>query len=298
LIHSDFIKHKLTENHPEKPERITHIVEYLKKKELFHLIEKLDFQGNVDLWIKKIHTKKHSKLLKKNFPLGEKSSKTAVKACIFGIDQIINEKVKNVFCASRPPGHHALNTGKDEGFCFYNHVAIATKYIQQKYKIRKVLIVDWDYHHGNSTEYFFYNDPSVLFFSTHDANAYPGTGSPERKGEGKGIGFNVNIHLPCGTTDRDIISIFKNNLVKRADLFKPDFILISAGFDSKKNDPLGCFNLTNNGFKSLTKIIMSIAEKHCQGRILSILEGGYNVKGNGSAVASHIEILNNFNKKV
>ncbi len=298
IVHSNFLKHKLSENHPETPERIKQIIKDLKKKNLQSIIHSLNIKTDVDYWINTIHSKKHSNSLKKKFPIGEESSATAVKGCIFGVDQIMKKKVKNVFCASRPPGHHALNTGKDEGFCFYNHVAIAAKYIQQKYKKNKILIVDWDYHHGNSTEYFFYNDPSVLFFSTHDAFAYPGTGYPDRNGEGKGMGYNINIHLPCETNDEDIIKVFNNHLITKADLFKPDFILISAGFDSKKGDPLGCFNITDNGFRSLTKIVLEIADKHCNGRVLSVLEGGYNVKGNASAVIAHIEVLNNFYKKV
>ena len=205
---------------------------------------------------------------------------------------------KNIFCAVRPPGHHALNTGKHEGFCFYNHVAISAKYIQNKYKLKKILIIDWDYHHGNSTELFFYKDPSVLFFSTHDANAYPRTGSPDRTGSGKGKGYNVNIHFPCGTTDKKIISTYENILVKKANIFKPDFILISAGFDSRKDDPLGCFDVSDKGFKTLTTIALQIAEKHCNGRILSILEGGYNVVGNAKAAVTHIETLNNFYKNI
>ncbi len=298
ITHPIFFRHTISPNHPERPERIKYILTLLEKKKLDDLIYNVDLERNVYPWIKTIHSQNHINSLKKSFPVAEKSSESAVKACLMGVDQIITKKIYNVFCALRPPGHHALNTGKDEGFCFYNHIAITAKYIQKKYNKKKILIIDWDYHHGNSTEFFFYNDPSVLFFSTHDANAYPGTGLPNRKGGGKGKGFNINIHLPCGTNDKQIINVFKTTLQKRANLFKPDFVLISAGFDSRKNDLLGCFNISDNGFKELTKIVMKIAKKHCDGRILSILEGGYNIEGNAKATVAHIEILKNFYKKV
>ena len=262
------------------------------------MIREINLKTKEKNWVKTIHSNFHIKSLKSKYPIGEKSSLTAVKGCLQGIDEIMKNRHKNIFCAVRPPGHHALNTGKHEGFCFYNHIAISAKYIQNKYKLRKVLIIDWDYHHGNSTELFFYNDPSVLFFSTHDANAYPRTGSPDRTGSGKGKGYNVNIHLPCGTTDKKIISTYENKLVKKANIFKPDFILISAGFDSRKDDPLGCFDISDKGFKTLTTIALQIAEKHCNGRLLSILEGGYNVEGNAKAAVTHIETLNNFYKNI
>ncbi len=298
LTHPVFLEHIISKGHPESPDRIRYILDYLEKKHLNHLISNENYTNDVEKWIKEIHSNKHIRSLKKNFPSAEKASSYAVKSCIHGVNEIINEKSKNVFCAVRPPGHHALNTGKAEGFCFYNHIAVTARYLQIKHKIKKIMIIDWDYHHGNSTELFFYEDPSVLFFSTHDANAYPGTGLPNKIGEGKGKGFNINIHMPCGTSDNEIINIYKERLTKNAKEFKPEFILISAGFDSRINDPLGCFKITDNGFKNLTKIVMDLSEIYCQGRILSVLEGGYNLTGNAKAVIAHVEVLNNFNKKV
>ena len=290
-----FNKFLLNLNHPEKPERIKYIIDLLNNSKLSGLLEYFEDQRNSDIWIKEIHTKKHINSLKLNFTLAEIVSRQAVDICLEGVDRIIKKRNKNVFCAVRPPGHHALNTGKDEGFCFYNYIAISAKYIQKKYKISRILIIDWDYHHGNSTEHFFYDDPSVLFFSTHDQYAYPGTGSPSRKGEGKGKGFNINIHLPCKTQDKEIIDVFENVLVPRANLFHPEFVLISSGFDSRINDPLGCFNISDNGFIKLTKIAKKIAKEHCEDRLMSILEGGYNLNGNAKSTIAHINELNNFN---
>ena len=289
-----FNKFLLNINHPEKPERIKYIIDLLNHSKLSGLLEYFEQQRNDDVWIEEIHTKRHINSLKSNFTLAEILSRQAVAICLEGIDRIIQKSNKNVFCAVRPPGHHALNTGKDEGFCFYNYIAISARYIQKKYKMSKILIIDWDYHHGNSTEYFFYDDPSVLFFSTHDQFAYPGTGSPNRKGEGKGSGFNINVHLPCNTEDKKIIDVFENILVPKANLFKPDFVLISSGFDSRINDPLGCFNISDNGFRELTRIVKKIAKENCEDRLMSILEGGYNLDGNAKSTIAHINELNNF----
>lgn len=298
LTHNIVLKHLISQNHPEKPERVFNLIKLLKNKNLGVLIREINLEIKEAKWIKTIHSDFHINSLKNKFPIGERSSLVAVKGCIQGIDLIMRNECKNIFCAVRPPGHHALNTGKPEGFCFYNHIAISAKYVQKNYKLRKVLIIDWDYHHGNSTELFFYDDPSVLFFSTHDANAYPRTGSPDRKGYGEGKGYNVNIHLPCGTKDNEIMNTYLNILEKIANKFQPEFVLISAGFDGKKDDPLGCFNITDKGFKKLTTIALKIAEKHCNGRLLSILEGGYNIDGTSKAAVTHIETLNNFNKIV
>ena len=294
LFHENFLKYIISEGHPEKPERVEYLLNEIEKTNLKKDLIKVSLPNlNHDayFWIKKIHTRNHILSLKKKNPKGEMASKTATKICLHGIDRIISGKAKNIFCLVRPPGHHALNTGKIEGFCFYNHIAITAKYIQAKYKLKKILIVDWDYHHGNSTEHFFYDDPSVLFFSSHDQFAYPGTGSPEKKGRGNGLGFNVNIHLPCGTNDEKILEIYRTKLIEQTIMFRPDFVLISAGFDSRKEDPLGCFNLSDEAFEGLTRIIVNIANKFCDGRILSILEGGYNIKGNSSAAIRHINAL-------
>ena len=290
-----FFEHLISPDHPEKPDRIKYILNNLKKSKNSDLLEIIETNRDSQKWIREIHSENHINSLKKFHPLAEKVSRYAIKVCLTGVDKIIKKESKNIFCAVRPPGHHALNTGKDEGFCYYNHVAITAKYIQKKFKLKKILIVDWDYHHGNSTEYFFYNDPTVLFFSTHDQFAYPGTGSPKRRGNGKGLGFNINVHLPCKTTDEQIIKVFNQILVPNVHKFKPDFILISAGFDSRINDTLGCFDLTDDCFRKLTKILTNLSKLYCDNRILSILEGGYNLDGNAKATIAHIEELNNLN---
>tara|TARA_B100000963_G_scaffold130563_1_gene113925 strand:- start:790 stop:1782 length:993 start_codon:yes stop_codon:yes gene_type:complete len=294
LTNNIFSRHLNPKNHPETPERFNKIIQILKKSRLDSLIQNIELENKSEEWINKIHSQKHIQNIKENEPLGHILSSAAAEICMRGVDLILHKKTKNVFCAVRPPGHHALNTGKQEGFCYYNHVAVATKYIQKTYNIKKILIVDWDYHHGNSTEYFFYDDPSVLFFSTHDQFAYPGTGLPSRTGSKQGRGFNINVHLPCETTDDEIIETFKTILVPKAEAFKPDFVIISAGFDSRTNDLLGCYNITDEGFKKLTQIVMNISNKFCEGKLMSVLEGGYNLEGNASASLAHIKELNNY----
>uniref|UniRef100_UPI003F695A6B histone deacetylase family protein n=1 Tax=Methylophaga sp. TaxID=2024840 RepID=UPI003F695A6B len=157
-----------------------------------------------------------------------------------------------------------------------------------------ILIVDWDYHHGNGTEAAFYSDPSVLFFSTHDQFAYPGTGSPLREGNGPGEGFNINVHLDCGSDEKDILSSFEEKLKPEIEKFQPELILISAGFDSRKDDLLGCFDVKDTGFHRMTVWLCEMAEKYCDGKLISVLEGGYNIEGTASAAMSHLHALSDY----
>tara|TARA_B100000953_G_C18031052_1_gene423035 strand:+ start:717 stop:1784 length:1068 start_codon:yes stop_codon:yes gene_type:complete len=282
-----FLEHHIAPNHPETPERVEYIQKALHEYDLSEITEQINSTIDVSEWIRTIHTLEHIESIKQSSPIAHKVATAGVRASLLGVDKIVTKEFTNAFCATRPPGHHALNTGREEGFCYYNNIAIAAKYAQERYKLEKILIIDWDYHHGNSTEAMFYDDPSVLFFSTHDKFAYPGTGDPAKKGRGDGEGFNINIHLPCGTTDKMIIDKFNNVLLPAAKKFKPNLVLISAGFDSRQNDLLGCFAITDNGFIRLTKIAMNIANEFCDDRLVSILEGGYNLQGNAKAVIAH-----------
>jgi acetoin utilization deacetylase AcuC-like enzyme len=202
-------------------------------------------------------------------------------------------QVRNAFCALRPPGHHAHNAGEEEGFCFYNNAAVAARYAQRELGLEKVLIVDWDYHHGNGTQDAFYRDPGVFTFSTHRWAAYPGTGNPEDRGEGEGHGFNRNVDLPRGATDADILRAFEAFLPEAQD-FRPDLILISAGFDSRKDDYLGDFRITDSAFKELTRMVLDLTGHSGHHRVVSLLEGGYNPQGLALAVSAHLEALQGF----
>jgi acetoin utilization deacetylase AcuC-like enzyme len=284
-----YLLYTLGKWHPESPERLEAIYARLKLNNLWEKLYHITPTADPGNYPETIHPQQHINMIRM-MKTQNRFAELAVSGVLSGVDAVCTGRVKNVFCAIRPPGHHATETGF-AGFCFYNNVAIAARYVQKKYQLKKVLIVDWDFHHGNGTEWAFYTDPTVLFFSTHALYAYPHTGQPTKTGEGEGKGFNINVPLPHGATDRDIIGAFQNGLVPAAEAFKPDIIFISAGFDSRKNDVLGDFIVTDDGFTELTKIVMSIAEKCSKSRVVSVLEGGYNTEGLAMAVEAHLKAL-------
>ncbi len=286
-----YLEHTLGADHPESPQRLETVMQVLKDQDWYAGLSRVHPDIDAFPWIYEIHTADHVSSIKTHYPRSHEVALTVVRAVLTAVEQVCTGRLRNAFCATRPPGHHALNTGREEGFCFYNSIAIAARYAQKHHQLQKILIVDWDYHHGNATEAAFYSDPGVLFFSTHDFYAYPGTGDPARKGEGAGLGYNINVHLKCGTTDTDILAAFENYLLPAARDFRPDLILISAGFDSRQDDLLGCFNITDQGFVKLTQMVMALADEFCEGRIVSVLEGGYNLQGNASAVMHHVKTL-------
>lgn len=285
-----YLDHVLFPGHPESPERLKAIEKQMNETGLSQEVTKIAFLDNPLTFVRKNHTDTHISSVQ-NIPTTCEIAELAVAGVLGAVKAVSTGEVNNAFCAIRPPGHHALNTGMEEGFCFYNNIAIAAKYAQSECHHKKILIIDWDYHHGNGTEYAFYEDPSVLFFSTHDWYAYPGTGDPSKNGAGDGYGFNINVPLPRGATDDDIKQAWEEKLAPKVDTFKPDFIFISAGFDSRKDDLLGCFDITDNGFATLTKMALNIAQTYCNGRLVSLLEGGYNVNGLAKAVTAHISAL-------
>jgi len=207
-----------------------------------------------------------------------------------GVDAIMTKQVDHVFCAVRPPGHHA-EAGRAMGFCLFNNVAIAARYVQKKYDLTRVLIVDWDVHHGNGTQHSFEDDPSILFFSTHQYPHYPGTGRASERGKGAGEGFTINVPMEAGEGDNEYRAVFHKALVPAADDFRPEFVIISAGFDAHRDDPLANMGLTEEGYADLTGIVAGIAKRHAQRRILSSLEGGYNLRALAASVDAHIRAL-------
>jgi acetoin utilization deacetylase AcuC-like enzyme len=279
--------HVLYNGHPESPERLVEIQRVMKQTGLDQEVTPLEPLADPLPFIETIHTSAHIQSVKQ-IPVTGEVSELAVGGALAAVKAVSEGTVKTAFCAIRPPGHHAHNSGGEEGFCFYNNVAIAARYAQAGHGHKKILILDWDYHHGNGTENAFYDDPSVLFFSTHDWYAYPGTGDPSRTGTGAGAGYNINVHLACGATDDDIRAAWETKLLPAAEKFKPDFIFISAGFDSRVDDLLGCFLITDKGFAQLTDLALGLAHTHCGGRVVSLLEGGYNVTGLAQAVTAHV----------
>jgi acetoin utilization deacetylase AcuC-like enzyme len=261
---------------PEVPERLICINEAMDHTGLAKSVTPLEFLADPFPHVGAVHTEKHIASIEAIPKTGE-AARLAIAGLLGAVKAVHEGAVRNAFCAIRPPGHHAHNSGREEGFCFYSNVAIAAIYAQSL-GYSRILIVDWDYHHGNGTQDVFYDDPSVLFCSTHDQYTYPGTGDPGLTGQGDGEGYNLNVHLDCGATDSDFLAAFENKIIPLADGFKPDFVLISAGFDSRKHDLLGCFEITDSGFAQATAKLMELADTHCGGRIVSALEGGYRVE--------------------
>jgi len=214
----------------------------------------------------------------------------ATGTCLNAVDLVMSAKTKNAFCIVRPPGHHA-SVNRGMGFCLFNNIAVAARYARQKYGIERVLIADWDVHHGNGTQDIFYRDPSVFFFSTHQSPWYPGTGAANETGDGPGKGTTLNCPFPSGAGRDEILGVFDKRLKPRMSEFRPDLVLISAGFDSRAGDPLGQFRLTDTDFADLTTLMMEIADQYASGRLISILEGGYNLDGLEKAVYAHTHSL-------
>lgn len=289
VIDDRYLRHTLGKGHPESPERLKAILRRLKDSGLDKAARSIAPSVDPISYIRTVHPDSHINRIAEQAH-DESICRLAVSGALAAVDAVCTGEVPNAFCAVRPPGHHASHTG-EYGFCFYNNVAIAARYAQKKHKLARILIVDWDYHHGNGTEWAFYDDPTVLFFSTHALYAFPGTGAADRTGEGKGKGFNINVPLPRGADDKMILNAFTERLIPAANTFRPDLVLISAGFDSRKDDLLGDFAVTDAGFVELTKLVMSIAATYSRSRVVSILEGGYNTEGLALAVESHVRTL-------
>lgn len=301
-----YLKHDTGPGHPEQPARLTAIVNHLNKNGLADQLVMLGPPRAIDLrQLKAVHTADYIERAQAGFadgmrfldsidvPISEQSYEVALQAAggaLDAVDAVMQGRVTNAFCAVRPPGHHAL-PDRAMGFCLFNNVALATRYAQSKYKMDKVLIVDWDVHHGNGTQAIFYEDPTVFYFSTHQYPFYPGTGAEYENGAGAGVNTTLNVPLSPGADDADYLAAFETKLKPAALAFKPDMVFISAGFDAHESDPLGSMKVTSEGFSALTRFVVDIASQCCGDRIVSLLEGGYDVQGLASAVGAHIREL-------
>jgi acetoin utilization deacetylase AcuC-like enzyme len=214
----------------------------------------------------------------------------AVDSVLTAADLLMAGKVDNAFCAVRPPGHHAL-PDRAMGFCVFANISILARYLQQHHGLAKVGIVDWDVHHGNGTQDIFYEDSSVLFISLHQFPLWPGTGRASERGRGAGEGFTINIPIAPGTSEAEYLARFEQCVLPAIDDFAPDVLLISAGFDAHRDDPLGGLRLTESGFACMTTQLRAVADRHCKGRIISCLEGGYNLDALQASVVAHVGAL-------
>lgn len=294
------IKHDTGPGHPECPERIPAILTGLKKIQSQKLIWR-EIGSFDEKYIELTHSKKYLKKINQSFPKedlvfldgdtivskgSKKAAYDAVGAIINAIDAVMNQEFDNAFCVVRPPGHHAEKEHA-MGFCIFNNVAVGATYLLEKYKLDKVAIIDFDVHHGNGTQDIFYNENKVLYISSHQFPFYPGTGSKDEIGKFNNI---LNIPLKAGTVSEEFFNSYKK-VYDKLNEFRPQFILLSAGFDAHKNDPLANVNLESRDYYILTKEIMKIAKKICSNKIVSILEGGYNLSAIQESAKYHVEAL-------
>ncbi len=300
--HNDCLKKFNGNGHPERKERLESITNSIKSSNL-----KVKFKeaplADLDI-ISLVHPKKHIEKIFSNIPkdgivgveqepyadtmLCPYSKKAILRACGAGV-AAVNGLMKNnerAFCAVRPPGHHA-ETLRANGFCFINNIAVSAKYLQKRYNINKVAIIDFDVHHGNGTQEIFYKDQSVVYGSSHEFPLFPGTGAENETG----VGNIFNATLKAGIKGKDFIKIFDQKILKPIDRFKPEVILISAGFDAHKRDPLANINLESEDFFNITKNIVDIANTHSEGRVISFLEGGYDLQALSESIIEHLNAL-------
>ncbi len=291
--------------HPEQPARFRAVANQLKSSGLMARLVALDTRRATDDELALVHSRDYIALVETEIGQGAnqlstgdttinahsgEAARIAAGSALSGVDAVFRGTVQNAFCLVRPPGHHANRT-RGMGFCLFNTVAIAARYAQRKYAANRVLIVDWDVHHGNGTQDIFYADGSVLFFSTHQSPWYPGTGASDETGEAEGAGKTINCPFPAGTGSGKIFRAFQDVLVPAAEKFGPDLVLLSAGFDSRVGDPLGQFLLTDSDFRTLTSLVTDLSAKSCNGRLVSVLEGGYSLQGLALATEAHVRGL-------
>jgi len=296
--------HNTGDGHPEKIDRVTAIIDNFKKLNNKNLIWKKPSKFKREL-LENTHNKDYISFVEKSFPEkglsfldgdtiispgSKEATADAVGSIITATDGVQNKEFHNAFCAVRPPGHHA-ERNKAMGFCIYNNVAVGTHYLLEKYKFNKVAIIDFDVHHGNGTQDIFYDNEKVLYISTHQYPYYPGTGTEKEKGKYNNI---FNIPLPAGTTSEEYLNAYEF-VLKKIKEFKPKFILLSAGFDAHKDDPLAQFQLTSKDFYNLTKRTLNLAKLCCEGKVVSILEGGYDLNALQESTEMHVNALLEFN---
>jgi len=294
-----YLNHNTGQGHPESADRVSVVIDNLKKKDKNFVWKKpKKFDSN---YLKITHNPNYVNEVEKSFPKkglffldgdtiispGSKdASSDAVGSIITAIDGVQNKEFKNAFCAVRPPGHHA-EKNKAMGFCIYNNVAVGTHYLIEKYKLKRIAIIDFDVHHGNGTQDIFYDNEKVLYISTHQYPYYPGSGNNSERGKHNNV---LNIPLPAGTNSEEYLNAYEH-VLKKLKQFEPKFILFSAGFDAHKDDPLAQLQLNTKDFYDLTKRTLQIVKSTCKGNVVSILEGGYDLNALKESTEMHINAL-------
>ncbi|HSD59442.1 MAG TPA: histone deacetylase [Burkholderiales bacterium] len=300
--HPVCLKHLAGRQHPERPARLEAVLQALGAAQFRERIVISESRPAREEDILMVHTREYLDKVRQEVAAGRTRLSTgdtelsadslaaalaAAGAVLAAVDAVMAGEARNAFCAVRPPGHHA-SAGRGMGFCIFNSIAIGTRHALRRHGLNRVLIADWDVHHGNGTQDIFYSDGKVLFFDTHEDPWYPGTGSIGETGEGKAKGLIINRPFPPGAGRREILGAFREVLVPAAERFRPELVMVSCGFDSRIGDPLGQFTLTDPDYALLTEVVMEIAARHAGGRLVSVLEGGYALEGLASAASAHV----------
>ena len=304
-----FLLHDTGPNHPENPERLIPVIRDLKNNdqitsntiwpnfevataEELSLVHSKEYIELVDRQVSQLNNNM-AFLSTGDTPISKDSNlvaKLAVGAGLEAVDQIMAGNLSSAFGLVRPPGHHA-SSSIGMGFCVFNSIAVVARYLQKKYGLERILIVDFDVHHGNGTQDIFYEDNSVFYFSVHQHPLFPGTGRPNERGEGEGEGYTLNVELTKGSGNNEVVEAFNLQLRPAMDQFRPEFVLVSAGFDAQLGDPLGQLNYTDKGYGVVAEILKDISQKYADGRTLYMLEGGYNAENVSQSVQKILNVL-------
>jgi acetoin utilization deacetylase AcuC-like enzyme len=304
VFHDDCLEHSNGPGHPERPERLLAIRNHLAGCGLLDRLLLLRPDPAPLESLARVHEPSYIKAIRRacerapvqldpdtavspgSWQAALLSAGGALAAC----DAVATGKARSAFVCTRPPGHHA-EAGRAMGFCLFNNVAIAARHLQDAHGLGRILIVDWDVHHGNGTQHMFETDPTIFYFSAHQFPFYPGTGSARETGSGRGAGYTLNYPMQAGSGDDEYIEVFQSVLCPEIDRVQPEAILISAGFDAHRDDPLAGMDLTAKGYAAMTSILREAAGRHCDGRIISLLEGGYDLEALAASVEAHLLAL-------
>jgi acetoin utilization deacetylase AcuC-like enzyme len=302
----EFLRHKTTPGHPERPERMLAIMEALRDAGLMERMHQITPAPIEEPMLEWVHSPEYIQsvrqiceagggMLDEDTPVGKESfeiARLSAGALLSVCDAVMTGKITRGFSAARPPGHHAL-PDRAMGFCLFANVAIAARYLQKKYQLSRIAIVDFDVHHGNGTQACFEDDPSVLFISVHQdpRTLWPGSGFAEEIGIGAGRGFTMNVPLMPGADDEIYLRTMDEKIIPKAEQFAPEILFLSAGFDAHADDPLAQMRVSSEGFGDITRRLCALADQCCDGRIVSALEGGYNLRALGESVVQHVVAL-------
>ncbi len=301
-----YLKHDTGFHHPETGERLAAIFESLKSSGLLDRLFRIEpvpaDQSVLELCHDASYIESFKTAVEGSYPFLHtpecpispatfEVALFAVGGVLKAVDMVMGGRIKNCFCSIRPPGHHAERS-RAMGFCYVNNVAIAARYLQKRYALERILIIDWDVHHGNGTQHIFEQDPSVFYISLHQdpSSCYPGTGWAVETGDGEGKGYTLNFPMPMGAGNEEYLEAMKR-VEQLMEKFRPQFVLVSAGFDAHMADPLAHIRLTKKGYEALTHSVKNIAKAHAESRLVSVLEGGYNLKALEESVGAHIQVL-------